>query len=109
MEIIAKHKIFRNVHKCDTEYLGCDPKEVNTSLKDLIKKIILATDMTFHFGLLESLHNMIESTSSSSSSEESGEETDNSCPSSPASSLSSSPEYSPISISPSNKFPTDTN
>jgi len=110
MDIITKHKIFRHVHKCDTEYLGSDPKEVNTSLKDLIKKIILATDMMFHFDLLESLHNMIESTSCPlSSSEESGEETDNSCPSSPASSLSSSPESSPISISPSKKFPIDTN
>ncbi|GBC09233.1 hypothetical protein RclHR1_08700001 [Rhizophagus clarus] len=103
MDIINKHKIFRHVHKCDTEYLGCDPKEVNTSLKDLIKKIILATDMTFHFDLLESLHHMIESTSFSSS-EESGEETDSSC-SSPSSSLSSSPESSPISINPPKQFP----
>ncbi|RGB39716.1 hypothetical protein C1646_802511, partial [Rhizophagus diaphanus] len=62
MDIINKHKLFRHVHKCDTEYLGCDPQEVNTSLKSLINRIILATDMTFHFDLLESLHNMIEST-----------------------------------------------
>ncbi|RIA95743.1 hypothetical protein C1645_733754 [Glomus cerebriforme] len=105
MDIITKHKLFRHVHKCDNEYLGCDPKEVNTTLKNLIKKTILATDMMFHFDLLESLHNMIESTSSFSSSEESGEDTDSSCPSSPTSSLSSSPESSPISMTPPKQFP----
>jgi len=106
MDIINKHKLFRHVHKCDTEYLGCDPQEVNFSLKSLIRRIILATDMTFHFDLLESLHNMIESTSFSSS-EESGEETDSSC-CSPTSSLSSSPESSPISINPPKQFPIST-
>jgi len=109
MDIITKHKLFRHVHKCNTEYLGCDPKEVNTSLKDLIKRTILATDMMFHFDLLESLHNMIESTSCSAfSSEESGEETE-SCSSSPASSLSSSPESSPVSITPPKQFPISSN
>ncbi|EXX69859.1 uncharacterized protein OCT59_005381 [Rhizophagus irregularis] len=103
MDIINKHKLFRHVHKCDTEYLGCDPQEVNASLKSLINRIILATDMTFHFDLLESLHNMIESTGFSSS-EESGEETDSGC-SSPSTSLSSSPESSPISINPPKQFP----
>ncbi|CAG8566676.1 9529_t:CDS:2 [Dentiscutata heterogama] len=76
MDIITKHRIFRNIHTCSNEYLGCDPKEVDTILRDLITKIILATDMSFHFDLLESLHNMIKSTSPCSS-EESGEEMDN--------------------------------
>lgn len=113
MEIITKHKIFRHVHNCDNEYLGCDPKEVDTSLKNLITKTILATDMMFHFDLLESLHNMIGATSSSSScfSEESGEEMDNSYPSSLASSLSSlsSLSSSPVSMSPPKQSPISDN
>ncbi|RHZ68903.1 hypothetical protein Glove_292g69 [Diversispora epigaea] len=115
LDLITKHKLFRCVH-IDDEYLSCDPKEIENSLRNLIVKIILATDMTFHFDLLESLHNMIEvtttsslssspspySSSSSSSAEESGEEMDNS---SSASSPRSSPENSPISLTPSKRFP----
>ncbi|RIB18019.1 hypothetical protein C2G38_1967707 [Gigaspora rosea] len=92
MDIITKHRLLRHVHSCNNEYKGCDPKEVDTTIRDLITKIILATDMSFHFDLLESLHNMIKSTSPCSS-EESGEEMDNGCTSS-ASSISSSPENS---------------
>ncbi|CAG8790193.1 20855_t:CDS:2, partial [Gigaspora rosea] len=76
MDIITKHRLLRHVHSCNNEYKGCDPKEVDTTIRDLITKIILATDMSFHFDLLESLHNMIKSTSPCSS-EESGEEMDN--------------------------------
>ncbi|CAI2164233.1 675_t:CDS:2 [Funneliformis geosporum] len=112
MDIITKHKIFRHVHNCDNEYLGCDPKEVDTSLKSLITKTILATDMMFHFDLLESLHEMIGATSSSSCfSEESGEEMDNSYPSSLASSVSSisSLSSSPVSMSPPKQNPISEN
>ncbi|CAG8783106.1 31470_t:CDS:2, partial [Racocetra persica] len=76
MDIITNHGLFRNVHSSSNEYLGCDPKDVDITLKDLISKTILATDMSFHFDLLESLHNMIKSISPCSS-EESGEEIDN--------------------------------
>ncbi|CAG8624967.1 17914_t:CDS:2 [Acaulospora morrowiae] len=105
MELLTKHKLFRHVHTCNDEYLGCDPKEVDTALRNLITKTILSTDMTFHFDILESLHNMIEAFTSCSS-DESGEEMDNSCNSSPASSISSSPiSSSPIFTSPISSSP----
>ncbi|CAG8460893.1 16481_t:CDS:2 [Racocetra fulgida] len=102
MDIITNHGLFRNVHSCSNEYLGCDPKNVDIVLKDLITKTILATDMSYHFDLLESLHNMIKSISPCSS-EESGEEIDNDCTSS-ASSISSSPENSAAYIKSSRRY-----
>ncbi|CAG8433288.1 4169_t:CDS:2 [Diversispora eburnea] len=45
LDLITKHKLFRYIH-IDDEYLGCDPKEIENSLRNLIVKIILATDMT---------------------------------------------------------------
>ncbi|CAG8445963.1 6356_t:CDS:1, partial [Acaulospora colombiana] len=105
MELITKHKLFRNVNTCSSEYLNCDSKDVDTTLRNLITKTILATDMSFHFDILESLHNMIEATAFCSS-DESGEEMDNSCTTSSASSTSSSPvSSSPISSSPISSSP----
>jgi len=99
-KFLTKHKLLRNVHKC-SEYMGMNPKEVDSHLRSMIQKTILATDMAFHFDLLEQFNNIMESTWSSCSSENSGDETDQSFPTSPASSVSSSLEScSPISFSP---------
>jgi hypothetical protein len=101
MILLTKHKLLRNVHKCNAEYIGMDSKEVDSQLRSMIQKTILATDMAFHFELLEQFNNIMESTWSSCSSENSGDETDQSFPTSPASSVASSLEScSPISFSP---------
>nr|CAG8489028.1 4845_t:CDS:2 [Entrophospora candida] len=67
MELLTKHKLFRNLHSCNIEFLGNDQKEIDSFLRSLIEKMILATDMMHHFTLLESLHKIIKSTKSSSS------------------------------------------
>ncbi|CAG8562659.1 5574_t:CDS:2 [Ambispora leptoticha] len=99
MNILTKHKLLRNVHTCQTEYFDMSPEQVDESLRSLITKTILATDMIFHYDLMENLNTMIEQTwSPSCSPENSGDESE-SYPNSPMSSAASSPATSPISIS----------
>ncbi|CAG8458655.1 6730_t:CDS:2 [Paraglomus brasilianum] len=94
-ELITKHNLFGNVHLCPTENYGFDPEHTDASLRQLIKKTILATDMAFHFGLLVEMDSMFEQACSS---EDSEEEFDNSCPASSDGSASSSPiSPSPLS------------
>ncbi|KAG9306349.1 hypothetical protein G9A89_018232 [Geosiphon pyriformis] len=102
MDILTKHKLLRNVHNCNTEYFAMEPKEAEDSVRSVITKTILATDMIFHFELMENLNNMIESiwSPACSSNENSDCEMDQSCPNSPISSASSSlKSSSPLSSS----------
>ncbi|CAG8531247.1 6202_t:CDS:2 [Ambispora gerdemannii] len=101
MNILTKHKLLRNVHTCRTEYYGMPPNQVDESLRNLITKTILATDMIFHYDLMENLNTMIEQMwSPTSSAENSGDESE-SYPNSPVSSVASSPASSSLlSMSP---------
>jgi hypothetical protein len=101
MNILTKHKLLRNVHTCRTEYYGMPPNQVDESLRNLITKTILATDMIFHYDLMENLNTMIEQMwSPTSSAENSGDESE-SYPNSPVSSVASSPaSLSLLSMSP---------
>ncbi|CAG8520305.1 7036_t:CDS:2 [Paraglomus occultum] len=87
-DLITKHNLFANVHLRPSEY-------TEASLRQLVRKTILATDMAFHFGLLVEMNSMFEQACSS---EDSEEEFDNSCPASSNGSVSSSPiSPSPLS------------
>nr|CAG8637871.1 4580_t:CDS:2 [Entrophospora candida] len=69
MELLSKHKLFRHLHNNNNnDFQGMDPQQIDFTLKSLIEKIILATDMMNHYELLESLHNIINLSSSSTSS-----------------------------------------
>ncbi|CAH1763321.1 3513_t:CDS:2 [Entrophospora sp. SA101] len=62
MELLSKHELFRHLHNDD--FRGMDPEQTDVTLKTLIGNIILATDMMNHYELLESLHDLINSSSS---------------------------------------------
>jgi len=90
MELVAKHRLFRNISKTSAATLPEGNRATEAFMKDAMIKAIMATDMAFHYDMLNNFNQLIEVTSSPSStpSNSDGESTDSesesdSAPSSP--------------------------
>ncbi|KAF9109123.1 High affinity cAMP-specific and IBMX-insensitive 3',5'-cyclic phosphodiesterase 9A [Mortierella sp. AM989] len=91
MDLVAKHKLFRNVSKSPTAILPEGNYATEESMKTSMIKAIMATDMSFHYDMLNNLNTLIEfistpsSTPSTSDSEATETESDMDIESSPSS------------------------
>lgn len=90
MDLIDKHKLFRNIASSPAGILPEGSHATEQSMKESMVKAIMATDMSFHYDMLNNLNSLIEFTSTPSSSPSSSDtenESDSdhdSAPSSPA-------------------------
>lgn len=78
MDLVAKHRLFRNVSKTSAATLPEGNRATEAFMKDAMIKAIMATDMAFHYDMLNNLNQLIEVTSSPSCtpSNSDGESTD---------------------------------
>ncbi|KAG0211212.1 hypothetical protein BGX33_004444 [Mortierella sp. NVP41] len=78
MDLVTKHALFRNIARSPTAILPEGAPATECSMREAMVKAILATDMSFHYDMLNSLNNLIEATSSpiSSSGSEGESESD---------------------------------
>ncbi|KAF9150528.1 hypothetical protein BG015_007668 [Linnemannia schmuckeri] len=89
MDLVDKHKLFRNIASSPTGILPEGNHATEQSMKESMVKAIMATDMSFHYDMLNNLNGLIEFTSTpsfspSSSDVENEYDTDHdSAPSSP--------------------------
>ncbi|KAF9980286.1 High affinity cAMP-specific and IBMX-insensitive 3',5'-cyclic phosphodiesterase 9A [Mortierella antarctica] len=91
MDLVAKHQLFRNIEKSPASTLPEGNRATAESMKEAMIKAIMATDMSFHYDMLNNLNTLIEcistpaSTPSSSDGEitEADSDTDESVPPSP--------------------------
>ncbi|KAF9954390.1 Calcium/calmodulin-dependent 3',5'-cyclic nucleotide phosphodiesterase 1B, partial [Mortierella alpina] len=91
MDLVAKHQLFRNIERSPTATLPEGNRATAESMKEAMIKAIMATDMSFHYDMLNNLNTLIEcistpaSTPSSSDGEvtETDSDTDESMPPSP--------------------------
>ncbi|KAG0057175.1 hypothetical protein BGZ83_001118 [Gryganskiella cystojenkinii] len=67
MELVAKHRLFRNIHKSSAAELPEGNRANEAFMKDAMIKAIMATDMSFHYDMLNNLNQLIEVTSTPSS------------------------------------------
>ncbi|KAF9926871.1 hypothetical protein FBU30_003631 [Linnemannia zychae] len=74
MDLIDKHALFRNIARSPTAILPERHPATERWMKEAMIKDILATDMSFHYDMLNNLNNLIEATSTPISS--SGSEAD---------------------------------
>ncbi|KAF9953293.1 High affinity cAMP-specific and IBMX-insensitive 3',5'-cyclic phosphodiesterase 9A [Mortierella alpina] len=92
MDLVAKHQLFRNIEKSPAATLPEGNRATAESMKEAMIKAIMATDMSFHYDMLNNLNTLIEcistpaSTPSSSDGEitETDSDTDESIPPSPS-------------------------
>ncbi|KAF9423783.1 High affinity cAMP-specific and IBMX-insensitive 3',5'-cyclic phosphodiesterase 9A, partial [Entomortierella beljakovae] len=68
MDLVAKHKLFRNISKSPSSILPEGNFATEESMKDSMVKAIMATDMSFHYDMLNNLNTLIEFISTPSSS-----------------------------------------
>ncbi|KAI1316574.1 hypothetical protein EDD11_009839 [Mortierella claussenii] len=91
MDLVAKHKLFRNVASSPAAILPENIRATEESMKESMIKAIMATDMSFHYDMLNNLNTLIEVTSTpsstpfSSDSETTGTESDADVESTPSS------------------------
>ncbi|KAF9579721.1 hypothetical protein BGW38_003908 [Lunasporangiospora selenospora] len=79
MELVTKHALFRNISKSECSRLPEGQPATEESMRESMVQAILATDMTFHYDMLNNLNNLIEAVSSpvlTSGSSDSGSESD---------------------------------
>ncbi|KAF9911056.1 hypothetical protein EC991_004929 [Linnemannia zychae] len=78
MDLVAKHKLFRNISESSTAMLPEGIPATECGMKEAMVKAILATDMSFHYDMLNNLNHLIEATSTpiSSSGSEADSESD---------------------------------
>lgn len=74
MDLVTKHTLFRNISRSPTAILPEGHHATECGMKEAMVKAILATDMSFHYDMLNNLNNLIEATSPPMSS--SGSEAD---------------------------------
>ncbi|KAG0314297.1 High affinity cAMP-specific and IBMX-insensitive 3',5'-cyclic phosphodiesterase 9A [Dissophora globulifera] len=68
MDLVTKHRLFRNIEHSPEATLPEGNRASEASMRDAMLKAIMATDMTFHYDMLNNLNILIEITSSPSSS-----------------------------------------
>ncbi|KAG9063503.1 hypothetical protein KI688_004387 [Linnemannia hyalina] len=68
MDLIDKHKLFRNIASSPAGILPEGNHATEQSMKESMVKAIMATDMSFHYDMLNNLNSLIEFTSTPSSS-----------------------------------------
>ncbi|KAF9125847.1 hypothetical protein BGW39_007109 [Mortierella sp. 14UC] len=100
MDLVDKHKLFRNISSSPAGILPEGNYATEQSMKEAMVKAIMATDMSFHYDMLNNLNNLIEFTLTPSSSPsgsdieaESDSDTD-SAPTSPTDATASSASVS---------------
>ncbi|KAG0281070.1 High affinity cAMP-specific and IBMX-insensitive 3',5'-cyclic phosphodiesterase 9A [Linnemannia exigua] len=97
MDLVDKHKLFRNISTSPAGILPEGNYATEQSMKVAMVKAIMATDMSFHYDMLNNLNTLIEFTSTPSSSPSSSDieaESDSdqeSTPISPSDSATTSP------------------
>ncbi|KAK3840130.1 MAG: hypothetical protein JOS17DRAFT_677874 [Linnemannia elongata] len=74
MDLVTKHTLFRNISRSPTAILPEGHHATECGMREAMVKAILATDMSFHYDMLNNLNNLIEATSPPMSS--SGSEAD---------------------------------
>ncbi|KAG0254524.1 hypothetical protein BG011_005686 [Mortierella polycephala] len=87
MELVAKHKLFRNIATSPSAILPEGNRATEDSMKEAMIKAIMATDMSVHYDMLNNLNTLIECTSSAPSTPASSDnesETDRESAASPA-------------------------
>ncbi|KAF9176794.1 High affinity cAMP-specific and IBMX-insensitive 3',5'-cyclic phosphodiesterase 9A [Haplosporangium sp. Z 767] len=67
MELVAKHKLFRNIATSPSAILPEGNRVTEDGMKEAMIKAIMATDMSVHYDMLNNLNTLIECTSSASS------------------------------------------
>ncbi|KAG0005126.1 High affinity cAMP-specific and IBMX-insensitive 3',5'-cyclic phosphodiesterase 9A [Entomortierella chlamydospora] len=67
MDLVAKHRLFRNVSKSPAAILPEGNHATEESMKASMIKAIMATDMSFHYDMLNNLNTLIEFISTPSS------------------------------------------
>ncbi|KAG0204231.1 hypothetical protein BGX28_003759 [Mortierella sp. GBA30] len=67
MELVAKHQLFRNMEKSPVGILPEGNPATEESMKESMIKAIMATDMSFHYDMLNNLSTLIESMSTPTS------------------------------------------
>ncbi|KAF8934412.1 hypothetical protein BGZ47_010378 [Haplosporangium gracile] len=112
MDLVDKHKLFRNIGSSPTGFLPEGNHATEQSMKESMVKAIMATDMSFHYDMLNNLNNLIVFTSTpfpSPSGSDVENESDTDHDSAPSSPIDISSPYSlPIS-SPTTTTATTTN
>ncbi|KAF9428017.1 High affinity cAMP-specific and IBMX-insensitive 3',5'-cyclic phosphodiesterase 9A [Podila epigama] len=68
MELVTKHSLFRNIEKSPEAMLPEGNQATDASMREAMVKAIMATDMSFHYDMLNNLNALIEFTSSPASS-----------------------------------------
>ncbi|KAF9122826.1 High affinity cAMP-specific and IBMX-insensitive 3',5'-cyclic phosphodiesterase 9A [Mortierella sp. 14UC] len=63
MDLVAKHRLFRNISESPTAMLPEGVPATECGMKEAMVKAILATDMSFHYDMLNNLNHLIEATS----------------------------------------------
>ncbi|KAI8349764.1 hypothetical protein B0O80DRAFT_428800 [Mortierella sp. GBAus27b] len=99
MNLVTKHSLFCNIEKSPLAVLPEGQPATDASMRDSMVKAILATDMTFHYNMLNNLNNLVEETTGTPSSSESEPE-DDAEESSAASSTPSSIQETPVTSGP---------
>ncbi|KAG0273642.1 High affinity cAMP-specific and IBMX-insensitive 3',5'-cyclic phosphodiesterase 9A [Linnemannia exigua] len=74
MDLVTKHNLFRNISRSPTAILPEGKPATECGMRQAMVKAILATDMSFHYDMLNNLNHLIEATSTPISS--SGSEAD---------------------------------
>ncbi|KAF8984867.1 hypothetical protein BGZ52_011963 [Haplosporangium bisporale] len=94
MDLVTKHALFRNIEKSVEATLPEGTRATEASMRQSMVKSIMATDMSFHYDMLNNLNSLIEFTSTPASTpsnsdaeteseSENGNETDSDVPLSP--------------------------
>ncbi|KAI7828178.1 hypothetical protein BC939DRAFT_394428 [Gamsiella multidivaricata] len=76
MDLVTKHALFRNISRSASSVLPEGQSATEASMRDSMIKAILATDMTFHYDMLNNLNNLVEATTSPESSSTSDAESE---------------------------------
>ena len=64
MDLVSKHALFRNISRSSLAMLPEGRPATEASMREAMIKAILATDMSFHYDMLNGLNSLVEATSS---------------------------------------------
>ncbi|KAK3831468.1 MAG: hypothetical protein J3R72DRAFT_246437 [Linnemannia gamsii] len=76
MDLVTKHTLFRNISRSPTAILPEGKPATECGMRKAMVKAILATDMSFHYDMLNNLNHLIEATSTPISSSDSETDSD---------------------------------
>ncbi|KAG0301754.1 hypothetical protein BGZ98_008077 [Dissophora globulifera] len=76
MDLVTKHSLFRNISQSRSAILPEGNPATEAGMRDAMVKAILATDMAFHYDMLNNLSSLVEATTSPDSSSASEGETE---------------------------------